>query len=579
MRSLLRFSCCWIFLFPPVSVLSQDITKFPDQVKSLNRLGIQQPKLPENRMPQKNSSDFELPPVEIPSKSKQSLSMQPKIWVSKFLLAGNTVFSDQQLKVVLKPFEGQWITNDELQTARIQLTHYYIDRGYINSGAIIPDQEINRGEIVIHLVEGTLNQIKITGNDWLQTDYVQQRLELGIQEPLNTKPLQKQLQVLQQNPLIDQISARLQPGLKPGESELSVRVKEARPFQIGLVMSNDRAPSIGAENMRFWAVHRNLSGWGDRLFASYNLSEGLHNYTVSYNLPFSRYNSQLQLLYDRSDSNIIHRFTQSEDEPEITGQSELFEVSLIQPIIQTPEQLFTLTIAFQHRHSQTFLDDIGFGFAAGVEQEGTTNISSIQLIQDWIHRSQSQVIAIRSRFSLGIDAFGVTDNNVEPDAKFFTWLGQLQWLRRLPILDSQLLFRADMQFASEALLPLEKFSIGGQNSVRGYRENQWVTDQGINTSLEWRIPVFRLPIPLLNRGANEGLIQLAPFIDFGWAANVDQKIIKDKTLTSAGVGLLWNPFGKIHSQIYWAFPFKRIENESHNLQDSGIHFRMSMEWF
>jgi hemolysin activation/secretion protein len=386
------------------------------------------------------------------------------------------------------------------------------------------------------------------------------------------------LQLLQQDPLLDQISAILKPGLRLGESKLSIKVKEARPYQVGLALSNDRSPSIGAENGRIWGIHRNLTGFGDRLYASFNLSEGLHNYAVSYSFPITAYDTRLQFSYDNSDSEIITQFTQSESEPKISGESEMYEFSLYQPIYQTPQQALSVTLAFQHRRSQSFLGDIGFAFSSGVESNGKSKISALRFTQDWISRSQNQVIAFRSRLSFGLDAFDATINSSGPDGKFFTWLGQIQWLRQLPLFNSQLLARVDIQFSADPLLPLEKFSVGGQYSVRGYRENQLVRDNGISTSLEWRVPVFNLPLPILSK-PGEGQVQLAAFFDFGWSENIDLPSPNPKTISSAGLGVRWNPSRKIHSQLYWAVPFRKIDNNPHNLQDSGIHFRVSMELF
>lgn len=562
------------------AVFAKNISNLPPGIKTPDRLGIRKQKLPELKPKKANPApEFELPPVRILPEQKRLLSMQPKIWVRKILLKGNTVFSEHRLKELIAPFEGREISNEMLQTLRINLTRYYVDRGFINSGAIIPDQDINNGVIVIYIIEGKLKEIQVTGNNWLRTSYIKKRIARGVETPLNINPLRQQLQLLQQDPLLDQISARLKPGMLPGESELKIKVKEARPYQIGLTISNDRSPSIGAENGRVWAVHRNLTGFGDRLYASYNLSEGLHNYAASYSFPLTAYDTRLQFSYDRSDSEIITRFTNSESEPKITGESEMYEISLYQPAFQTPQQTIALTLAFQHRRSQTFLGDEGFGFSAGVANNGISKISAIRFTQDWINRGQDQVIAFRSRFSFGINAFDSTINTSGPDSRFFTWLGQIQWLRRLSLFDSQLLLRADMQFSADPLLPLEKFSVGGQYSVRGYRENQLVRDNGISSSLEWRVPIFRLPIPMLSQNSDDGQVQFATFFDFGWSENLDLPNPNPKTISSAGIGVRWSPSRKIHSQLYWAIPFRKIENDPHDLQDSGIHFRVSMELF
>ena len=56
--------------------------------------------------------------------------------------------------------------------------------------------------------------------------------------------------------------------------------------------------------------------------------------------------------------------------------------------------------------------------------------------------------------------------------------------------ESHLILRASTQLASDALLAMEKFVVGGHATVRGYRENQFVRDNGFAASAELRFPLF-----------------------------------------------------------------------------------------
>ncbi|WP_181357408.1 ShlB/FhaC/HecB family hemolysin secretion/activation protein [Stenomitos frigidus] len=67
------------------------------------------------------------------------------------------------------------------------------------------------------------------------------------------------------------------------------------------------------------------------------------------------------------------------------------------------------------------------------------------------------------------------------------------------------MLRGDLQLADRPLLALEQVSEGGQDTVRGYRQDLLLADNGLFASAEVRIPLLRLP--KLN-----GLLQLPPFI-------------------------------------------------------------------
>ncbi|MCH9698552.1 MAG: BamA/TamA family outer membrane protein, partial [Gammaproteobacteria bacterium] len=462
------------------------------------------------------------------------------------------------------------------------LSRYYVDKGYINSGAVIPDQKLENGIVRIEIIEGQLVDIAIEGNEWLRTGYIKKRIDRGKGPPLNINNLKQRLLLLQQDPLIDVINAELQPGLKPGESLLKVRTKEARPYHMGLQIANDRSPSIGGINGKIWLAHNNLTGFGDRLSFGYGRTEGLNDYNGAYSLPLNAYDTRLNLYYQNSNSDVVessfNKFF------EIRSRSETIGASLSHPIIQTPEQILSMTLGFEYRRSKTFLDGNPESFSAGVPDEGSkegeSTVSVVRFTQDWLDRSLNQVIAVRSRFSVGIDAFDATVNSSAPDGKFFAWLGQLQWIRRLPIWNSQLVFRSDLQLASQSLLPLEKFSVGGQHSVRGYQENQLVRDNGLAASLEWRVPVFRLPIPGVSKIAEDGVVQLAIFADYGWSENTGMPSPDPQTISSAGLGIRWDPSQKLHTELYWGKAFRNVDRQGQrNLQDSGIHFLVSSQLF
>ena len=104
------------------------------------------------------------------------LSAIENIFVKRILLEGNTIFSDEQLRDITSAYENRTITAEELQGLKESLTGYYITNGYINSGVVIPDQEVQKGEIRLRIIEGKLSDVTISGNARLRRGYVVTRL-------------------------------------------------------------------------------------------------------------------------------------------------------------------------------------------------------------------------------------------------------------------------------------------------------------------------------------------------------------------------------------------------------------------
>jgi hemolysin activation/secretion protein len=147
-----------------------------------------------------------------------------------------------------------------------------------------------------------------------------------------------------------------------------------------------------------------------------------------------------------------------------------------------------------------------------------------------------------------------------------SWLGQLQWAHRLPkkLLGGEVVTRFDVQLANQALVGIEKFSVGGRRTVRGYRENQYVRDNGLVASVELRVPI------LYDR-RGRAIAQLVPFVDYGRSWN-EEGITSTEDIASIGVGLRVSPWEWLRGELYWGGRLKKAPKVGDDIQNDGIHF-------
>ena len=142
---------------------------------------------------------------------------------------------------------------------------------------------------------------------------------------------------------------------------------------------------------------------------------------------------------------------------------------------------------------------------------------------------------------LGASDVATVNRGEIPDSQYIAWLGQVQYVRRLNADDWQLVLRGTVQLSNDPLLPLEQFSVGGIDTVRGYRENELVRDNGWATSAEVRIPLWRK--------ADRSILDVAPFVDAGYGWN-DLGGASSELISSAGVGLIFNPTENISASNF-----------------------------
>ena len=126
------------------------------------RPGDFQPELPQEPAP---AAPIEVPEEAAPEAAPAEEEKVPyglKIFVKEIRLTGNTVFTTEELQETIAPYTNRVVSSSELEDLRVALTRYYIDRGYLNSGAVLPDQKVVDGTVDMVIVEGRLTEIEIT---------------------------------------------------------------------------------------------------------------------------------------------------------------------------------------------------------------------------------------------------------------------------------------------------------------------------------------------------------------------------------------------------------------------------------
>ena len=507
-----------------------------------------------------------------------------QIFVRDVMVTGNTVFSEAEINDVTAPFKNRTLVTEDLERLRLALTLLYINKGYLTSGAIIPDQDVVAGVIAVHMIEGRLTNITVEGNRWFRSSYLHDRLELGVQTPVTLAPLQEQLQLLQQDRRIERVNAELRPGDERGESVLNVRVADRQPFHASMEVNNYQTPLVGEIRGIGTLTHDNLTGHGDPLSLSYGQSSGAFPIVYgSYELPLNRYGTTFSPYYRRYDFKLIEG---PFDPLQMKTNTEIIGMSLRHPIYRTVTDEVALSIIGEHLFTQTFIfGDVPFSTFPGF-QNGAATVSALRFAQDWTHRTIDTVLALRSRFSVGLNVLGATinSNSDTPDGQFFSWLGQFQGIKQFGenLLGMQLLGRVDLQLTNSPLFPLEQVALGGRYSVRGYREVTILRDNMFIASIEPRFPLLRW-------ASGEPMVQFAPFVDVGHGWNLGENRPSPittnpnlpDTLASVGAGLRWNilPKDRASFEVYWGQKLNHVQKIGNTIQDHGVHLGLVVNLF
>jgi hypothetical protein len=292
------------------------------------------------------------------------------------------------LNAMTAAYEKRTVSFEELQELRHELSRAYVDRGYVTSGVVIPDQSVTDGVIVLEAVEGELGEIDVQGNHRFREQAITKRIERYVQEPLDIADLQASLEMIRDDPLVERVNAQLLPGAELGQTYLRLGITERPPLEIDVTASNDRSTSVGEDRGVVGVTYRGLIGNGDVVSGRFGFTDGVHDNLLSYHVPLTPRGVALDILGTDQEADIV-------EEPfkEIDIESRLKSVSFTATYPFRKDYARTLTgvLGFAHKHSESTLLDVP-PFSAGEVDGRAERLQSPR----WTHRTGSHIRRARN---------------------------------------------------------------------------------------------------------------------------------------------------------------------------------------
>ena len=518
-----------------------------------------------------NAQEQVLPPLKDLG-IKEDLSLIGKLVIKEVRFNGNSMFSDEELRDVISTDLSKPVSTEDLEKIRKAVSQFYFNNGYVNSGATIGEQDLSSGVLTVSVVEGVLDKINVMGTGWLRPSYVEDRIRSGVKKPLNMEDLKRSLEFVRRDEKIRKINTALLPGDELGQSHLDVIVTEHKLFDAGIGLSNRRPPSVGAEEAEVYIGTKNLTSLGDTLRLNYTFTDegmkevdfdGADNYAISYSLPLHTSGTTLELGTVKSDYVILE---EPFDTLNIQSDTQMVSVGIRQPIYNDLKHEFTVSLKGERRQSKTMVSGMPFSISPG-STDGMTRIAALRVSPEYVYRSSKRVIAVRTTLSFGLDAQDPVLDESFMGPEFFSWLTQASWVEAIGSSENLFALKSYYQHTDERLISMEQFSLGGMNTIRGYRENQIIRDNAFSISPEVRIPILR-------DRYTKPIMHLIPFFDYGigWNAEGDRD---RESIYSLGLGLNYKPTDYVNMSLYWGYAFEDFDTkDDDDLQDYGIHFQI-----
>jgi len=458
------------------------------------------------------------------------LQAQP-FFVKTVEIQGNTLLPMNKLEqYVAHLFESER-TIKELNVAADAVQQAYRTAGYGGVVALVPEQKLERGNIIIQVIEGKIDNVIISGNErYDQSNILRSLSHLQKEETPVIRNIDRNIQMANENPA-KKLRVALVAGTMPGRIDADVKVNEERPLR--LLFGADSAGTPGTGNFRTNVGIQHANLWNRDHIGTFQFQTSptepsrAQIYSVGYRVPFYNQFAAIDAFY--AHSNVDSVTTTAPVGPfGFTGKGDIAGFRAHRFLTRLGEYDHRITFGWDWRQ---FNNNCSFAGSSGsaVCGQAASDVTITPLNLGYIGQKDGQKFSwgINTNISGNVGGSSEASFNavrLDADKHYAVWRFFGFSNLNLPA-GFGLAARVSAQYSPYALIPGEQFGIGGGGSamggivsVRGYREREIVGDYGASFNLEGLGPDFAKLV-------NSESLSLRPlgFFDFGWAGNNQQK--------------------------------------------------------
>ena len=436
----------------------------------------------------------------------------------------------------LQSFMGRPITLNVLKRIQEETVNFFREEGYsLVSVVIPPGQDISKGYVKIVILFGRLGKVTAEGARFFSNTKLAAEVRTKKGQVISSAKMLEDLNWLNNNPFRT-VDLYYQPGDEVGETDVLLKVKDKVPLRAFVGYQHTGYEIAGPSRWFMGLNWGRVFGLDDQFNTQFTCASSIDQWwAVSGNyilpLPWRHFlKAYGNFVYSRTNQ-LTDSFRQHGKGWYVGGR---YDIPL--PAIQ--KLVHDVSIGYDFKRTNNFLS-----ISANLIYNNYSDISEFLLkyagtAPDALGSNSFSMALVWSpghmtRYNTNRD-FEAQRSGAKPNYLY----GQLSYDRAtgLPFGFSWS-FSFFGQVASGKLLPAEELSIGGQYTVRGYKENAVVGDHGFFIKNELRTPGVEI---FFRRKSKEKQIkdeaQFLIFVDIGWAAQVDRNVVDCSTVALASVG-------------------------------------------
>ncbi|RNW18992.1 ShlB/FhaC/HecB family hemolysin secretion/activation protein [Citrobacter werkmanii] len=447
----------------------------------------------------------------------------PCFMISRIDIDGATKLSAAASAKLIAPWVNQCLDIPRLTELTNAISDWYISRGYITSRAFLTEQDLSSGVLHIAVLEGKLQQIRLEGVPSRTLLMTFPGMEGKILNLRDIEQGMEQLNRVRQTP----VEIEILPGSQQGFSIVNLTATPEFPLNGSVSFDNSGQKSTGTGQLSGALFFNNMLGLADKWFISggrssdFSSSKDAQNFATGVSIPYG----YGLLDYSYSWSNYLSTIDNNGYAWRSTGDSETHRLNGSWVLFRNGDVKTAASLGLTHRINRNRLNDV-------LLETSSRKLSSVSLGINHTQKIASGVATFNPSFTQGVPWFGAEDDNDKqgdvPRAEFRKWSVNGSFQR--PLAErvwwlSSIYF----QWSVDRLYGSERLTLGGETSVRGFKEQYISGDNGGYWRNEVNYSLFTLPV--------FGQIGAMAAFDGGWLKQDSVDRYASGTLWGAALGL------------------------------------------
>ncbi len=459
----------------------------------------------------------QVPPIEVKG---------PCFQITDIDIEQASLLSDKQKYPLIQPYLNQCIGVAEISQLVESISNWYISRGYITSRAFLTEQDLSSGKLHIVVLEGKLEEIRLEGK---VTSEVSMAFPGLVGHILNLRDIEQGMEQINRVRTVP-VQIEILPGSEQGQSVVNLTATPEFPLIFGVGFDNSGQKSTGTGQINASVTGNNLLGLADKWYVSrakssdYSNSHDAQSLQASLSVPYGY--ALLDYSYSYSDylSSIENRgfFWRSR------GDTQTHRLNSAWVLYRDSDIKTGISLGVTHRINNNYLNDV-------LLESSSRKLSNVSVGINHSQKLWSGFATLNPTYTHGVPWLGAEDDHGKasyaPKAEFSKWnvsgsyyfplTEKLTWLSSLY-----------GQWTPDRLYGSERLTLGGESSIRGFKEQYLAGDSGgyLRNEISWNL----LTLPVL------GNINAIAAVDGGYLHHDSLDPYASGTLWGSAIGLTSN---------------------------------------